>query len=345
MARIVDFESSLKEICKALARAFQSGNVNVLLGSGASAPAIAPGGTIEREVAALLQSGKEDEGRRHLYDFLAAVQAPTNKLILDEADENNAAVLKNYKDLLATLERILAERRTTLLPKQATIFTTNYDLFIEKACVSVASLKLNDGFARVPSLNNRMEFSSRAFFDATYNTGNLYNYRVEIPCVNLIKLHGSLSWLKDGEAIIFRVAKKDMLAEPKHADQVKKWLEDHAVVLPQAQKFHTTLMDRTYYELLRIFANALDRENTLLLAFGFSFADEHILDITKRALRNPTLRLTVIAFDGAAKTDYATRFEAFNNVEIVAASNGKQLTFEAFNDLLRSVLPKLHESV
>ena len=32
------------------------------------------------------------------------------------------------------------------------------------------------------------------FFNVLYSTGNLYNYQVEIPAINLIKLHGSLNW-------------------------------------------------------------------------------------------------------------------------------------------------------
>ena len=56
-------------------------------------------------------------------------------------------------------------------------------------------------------------------------------------------------------------------------------------------------MDSTYYELLRIYNNELDREGTLLVSFGFSFGDSHILGITKRALKNPTLKLVAFAFN------------------------------------------------
>ena len=54
---------------------------------------------------------------------------------------------------------------------------------------------------------------------------------------------------------------------------MKAFVDAYAVVLPQTKKFHTTLMDSTYYELLRIYANELDREGTLLVSFGFSFGD------------------------------------------------------------------------
>ncbi|MGH9772965.1 MAG: SIR2 family protein, partial [Candidatus Acidiferrales bacterium] len=89
---------------------------------------------------------------------------------------------------------------------------------------------------------------------------------------------------------------------------------NYAVILPQVTKFKTTLMDRTYYELLRIYANELDRENTLLVAFGFSFSDEHIRDITRRALENPTLRLIAFSHSNKDRQAFARMFGEYNNV-------------------------------
>src|SRR6267154_1209504 len=196
MARVFTLDTAAEEIRKNLTRSFQSANVNFLIGSGASHPAIPSSGAVEEEIASLFETGGEDAAYLKLYGLLATIQAPTNKLIAGVADPNNSTVVGNYTKYLGIIEAILSERRTTLLPKQATIFTTNYDLFIEQASLNYPALKLNDGFSRAPSFDNRIEYSSHTFFNTTYNTGNLYNYRVEIPCINLIKLHGSLSWMK-----------------------------------------------------------------------------------------------------------------------------------------------------
>jgi hypothetical protein len=344
MARVLTVDVAAKEIRKTLARSFQSGQVNFLVGSGASLPAIPAAGQIELQIAAMFSSGAEAEAKTCMYDFLASIQGPMNKLIEEADDANNTAVLTHYREYLGIVETILSERRTTLLPKQATIFCTNYDLFIEKAALSYTALKLNDGFSRVPSLDNRMEYSSRNFFNTTYNTGNLYNYKVEIPSINLIKLHGSLSWKKDKDGILFQVAERKLLGPAKTAAEVEAFINAYAVVLPQTTKFRTTLMDRTYYELLRIYANELDRENTLLVAFGFSFGDEHILDITRRALKNPTLRLVIFAFNDLAKATYSEKFASFNNVDIISPADGAQLGFEAFNLAMRDFLPKTEDT-
>ena len=103
-------------------------------------------------------------------------------------------------------------------------------------------------------------------------------------------------------------------------------------------------MDRTYYELLRIYANALDRENALLVACGFSFTDEHLLDITLRALKNPTLRLVIFAFDENARDHYATTFASQNNVDIIGPAAGGTIPFGKFNDIIAGVLPAMTEA-
>jgi SIR2-like domain len=343
MAYLFDCEAEAKTISKRLARSFQSGTINFLLGSGASMPAIPVAGTTEQAIGNLFTVGEDVQARLRMYEFLIGIQVPMNKLIADQPDEHNAATVAQYQRFLSLVEAILFERRTTLLTKQATIFTTNYDLFIEKASINNPTLVLNDGFSRVPSLDNRIEYSSRTFFNSTYNTGNLYNYKVEIPSVNLIKLHGSFSWKKDHTKIVFRVALKTLLPTERTSEEIQQYTDDYAVVLPQMTKFRTTLMDSTYYELLRIYANTLDRENAVLVAFGFSFADAHILDITARALKNPTLRLVVFAFDETAQTQYAATFAGHNNVDIVRPPAGGTIDFTRFNSIIAGVLPQLTE--
>lgn len=339
MARTLNLQGMDKDIRKSLARSFQSGHVNFLIGSGASHPAIPAAGRTEKEIADLFEEGHDTDARNRMYEFLSSIQEPTNRLISGQEDELNDRAVAHYTAFLRTLETILVERRTTLLPKQATVFTTNYDLFMEKASINTPVLRLNDGFSRVPSLDNRMNYSSRNFFNTTYNRGNLYDYEVEIPCVNLIKLHGSLSWRKEGDEIVFNVAQKDLLAEGKTSQQIEIFIQGYAVVLPQTTKFSTTLMDRTYYELLRIYANELDRENALLVTFGFSFGDEHIRDITRRALKNPTLRLIAFAYNDEAKDSLISIFERHNNVEIIAPGDEETIDFTRFNKILASFLP------
>src|SRR5260221_4420949 len=106
MARVFSLDTAAEEIRKNLARSFQSANVNFLIGSGASYPAIPSAGAVEEEIASLFEAGDEDAAYLKLYDFLATIQAPTNKLIASVADANKATVLEHYTGYPGTLETI-----------------------------------------------------------------------------------------------------------------------------------------------------------------------------------------------------------------------------------------------
>lgn len=343
MARIQELDSPQNDIRSTLARSFQSARVNFLIGSGASCPAIPVVANLEQEIADLFDAGEEEEARSKLYDFLASIQEPTNKLIENVDDAPNNGTLECSRNCLGVIEIMLRERRTDLLPKQATIFTTNYDLFVEQASAAFTALNLNDGFIRAPRLDSRVEYSSRMFFTQTYNTGNVYDYKVEIPCINFVKLHGSVSWTKEGDEVLCRIKTRGLLAAGSSAADIRDFVESYAVVLPQTTKFRTTLMERTYYELLRIYANELDKANALLVTFGFSFGDSHILDITKKALKNPTLKVVAFAFNAADRDAFAAKFASNNNVDIVAPPVGEEIGFQRFNELLRDVLPQMEQ--
>jgi hypothetical protein len=88
--------------------------------------------------------------KRH--QFLEQLQTSTNALIADSGDKPNEATLAQYRQLLSALSRILDERKTELLSKQITVFTTNYDLFVERAAEGMLNLRLNDGFSRNPAI-------------------------------------------------------------------------------------------------------------------------------------------------------------------------------------------------
>lgn len=74
------------------------------------------------------------------------------------------------------------------------------------------------------------------------------------------------------------------------------------MINPTKEKFENTTLRLEYYEQMRMYSNILERENTVLFVTGFSFADEHIKEITKRALNsNPTLLVIVINYSDSQK--------------------------------------------
>jgi hypothetical protein len=69
------------------------------------------------------------------------------------------------------------------------------------------------------------------------------------------------------------------------------------------------LLNQYHYELLRIYANELEKENSVLFVMGFSFADEHIREITLRAINsNPTLIVYIFCHSSDSKERYESYF-------------------------------------
>jgi hypothetical protein len=339
MAKAINIDKDKSELIKILQKTIQSCNLNFLIGSGCSIPAMKALGPIEQEVEALYKKNKETEAEKKLAGFLKPFIESTKQLIDNKPDDNHKTTIKNYSEFLKAISLLLFERKSHILHKQATIFSTNYDMFIEKAVEDFSdTIILNDGFCRNPSLTNAYSFSPRSFFNTVSNTGNLYKYQVEIPSINLIKIHGSLNW-QICEGKIYQSLEHLKNTESK-AD--KDFIDAFTLILPRKDKFNETLLNQIYYDLLRIYSNELDKENTLLIAEGFSFADEHIYDITKRALKNPTMRLIIFCFQESELEEYNNKFDTCNNVNIVY-SDSANIDFGKFITILSEILPQKEE--
>lgn len=327
-------------------RIFQSSNINFLIGSGASKPAINVLGDIEKELQNYIEKEDEESYYKLSESFLRGVWDATD-ILLNRTDEISIyCFLKKYVDdvkdtqnnyikFISILENILIKRRTGLLPRRANIFTTNYDLFIEDAATTRQNLILNDGFTHRKNIHNEYIYDSKSFYRSIYNTGNFYNYSVELPTINLIKLHGSLSWNKEGDDVYYKIPpiKPDSF---ENSQKLKDWVNQHALVLPRKEKFKETVLENIYYGLLRTYSNELDKEGTLLIVFGFSFADEHIELLTKKALRNTTLKLMIFAYNESSTKSYNDKFKDFANVEIVYLKD-KDMDLEKFCSILEII--------
>lgn len=345
MANTINIDEERKELTSTLQKAVQSANLNFLIGSGCSLPAIKTLGNIEKDVQEKRKSGNEEEAEKLIFDFLKPFVKSTKALIDNNLDTNHVTTLDNYVEFIGGISKILFERKSNILHKQAAIFSTNYDLFIEKTAEQFAdSLLLNDGFKRTPSLSNTFIFSTAEFFNTVYNTGNLYNYQVQVPSINLIKLHGSLNWQVKDENIVHSLdylKEAEELKDSTETEKITKFNNLFSIILPREDKFEETILNQIYYDQLRIYANELDKENTLLISEGFSFADEHIFEITKRALKNPTLKLIVFCYD-KEPLEYESKFSSYNNVEIVY-SKKENIDFKYFSEFLAKILPESNE--
>lgn len=245
--------------------------LNFLLGSGTSVPAIP------------LMGGYVDTFEKSANEqLLERVQEVSNDLLTTssrEATPKIFTVLKTYQKFIESLVTILNLSNSRQVPKNVNVFTTNYDLFIEKATDQILKkykLVFNDGAS---GYFDRYLDSSN--FNRTVSYKGLNdNYINEIPSITLIKPHGSVNWEKYKENILI---KNEIVDEP-------------VIVQPDGYEASTTFESNHFHEMLRIFQMELDKPQSVLLVIGFSFQDKHIAKMVKRAVQNPELMVYAFGF-------------------------------------------------
>lgn len=247
-------DSFIKEIRKLMI----TKQLNFLIGSGASAKTIPLMGNVV-DNSSLVEEVKE----------------VSKKILMnDETIQDN---LKDYTRFLESVIDVINLSNSRQTPKSVNLFTTNYDLYIEKAVDELTGIRrfvFNDG---------ANGYFHRLLESSNYNRVVSYkglndNYISEIPSISLIKPHGSVNWSEhDGTIIIGN----DVSDSPQ-------------TVKPTGIEERDTFLDNHYFEMLRIFQLELDKPQSILFVFGFSFQDQHIGKMVRRALQNP--ELLVVAF-------------------------------------------------
>lgn len=264
----------------------------------------------------------------------------------------------SYKDFLNTLNHILYERRSNTVSKQVNLFTTNIDIFLEKTLEHL-DLHFNDGFNGIFKKKFSLSNFKKSFYQKSLQYDNISEIPVfnllkvhgsvtwkmiseNIQFSRLVTLKKIVDLIEDEELKFIEIIKlnkekweKDKvdltlnniieLAEDfDDIPDLSKFLrlyEKLQIINPTKEKFKDTTFGKTYYELLRLYANELEKENTVLFVMGFSMADEHIREITIRALKsNPTLKVFFVAFkksDTEKLNDYLEN-RPYHNLEILA---------------------------
>jgi hypothetical protein len=272
-------------------------------------------------------------------------------------------VIKNYETLIESIILLLNQKDN--FKRQCNLFTTNYDSCIPQVADKILKsdrldFAINDGargfFERT--------LSARNFNTYICQTGVLGTNVTDIPQLNLINLHGSVHWDKDLESIKVKYAQDsfpDLVPDTAKAklrefqsllldatksttditnfteqlseDEIGSFWEEYnklPVVNPTKWKFHETVFEEHYYQMLRFLSYELEKPNSVLITFAFSFADEHILNLVKRSLANPRLKVFICCFNDREKLTMSGRFNAFKNVQLISFDDGV-LDFSRFN--------------
>ena len=332
----------------------QGKNVNFLIGSGASFGVIPTLWikSLDKSFEELLTSDDYTEEQKKVLYFIWFELWISKTKILEFDDENETHI--QYERFVNNLIDFLNNEGFDK-PKRINIFTSNYDTLFEMI------------FDKV-SKDNRLTYfndGSRGFFKKYMSTENYHlkvshsgmsdSFQREIPTINLLKIHGSVTWsnnnsvievnkknkifdklikcsndikenirlanIFDDEKLIKLLEYEDTILNgqineeelkleltdiyEESTDEINKFFTKYQtlpVVNPTKQKFKDTVFQQHYYQLLRMLSFELEKPDSVLIVFGFSFADEHILEIVRRSIVNPKLKIYVIAFDNDAKS-------------------------------------------
>lgn len=350
-------------------------NVNFLFGSGASAPYIPTFMTSLTDAITGKKLSFEDllsqytyssSAHSHLiyYWYYSKIITKTYALsyVAPPAPDHFSGVNSSYNTFVCNLNDLL-KRKNNHIPRRANIFTTNYDLFFEKSINEFQQkhqLILNDGGSGI--VNRALNISN--FHRATMHQGTDDRYSYEIPTVNLIKMHGSVSWKKQNDLIsidyslspdfsqfslLYQYAFPDSETDnllslstvqefqaqtipSEHEDALKRFYDFYQklpIVNPTKEKFSETVFQQHYYQSLRLLSQELERPQTVLICFGFSFADEHIREIIQRSLSNPELHIYIYAY--SHDTQFTSFLETAHNVTIIRPNEHSNIPFDEFN--------------
>lgn len=349
-------------------------NISFLLGSGASygllptlALEVRQHETDQAHTLETLASKYEEDAdfQAHLFSWyvreviLPAAEYDHGFVALNTDDQD--AAIANYRQFMLTILNILSKKS---YKKRVNIFTTNYDGMIAHTAESLLrhgsyDFHLNDGTDGFV----RRTLNARNFGRYFQDHGVFDRHSKSVPQINLIELHGSVYWYKDGEKIevsydLDRAKERvenvplriddefftDLMDKTKTDEDLNPLADITAtenrafqyaykslpIVNLTKWKFHETVFEEHYYQMLRLLSYELEKPDTVFVAFGFSFADEHILNLVKRSLSNPSLHMYVCCFDDSERDTMEQKFLGFANVELIRVDG--VLDFTAFND-------------
>lgn len=337
-----------------------SKNVNFLLGAGASAPYFSALNNMENLITDIenseLESSKKDSLKNLLILYFLILSVCDNHSLISHKEDKESknlmsSILEQYTSLVNIISNYMFLRNSKINPIRVNVFTTNYDLFLEKAFDLY--LERNNRI----SLNDGAEGYFRRYIDSdnynktTAHSGLYDNYYMETPTFNLIKLHGSANWSLDSNNKIlldnnldyfehFKRLAHDILnenysnySEEKQRDYIKSHIADIEnfldsemlenntkffesieieekyidkvnnlqIVMPTKEKFKNTVFSNHYYSMIRYMKETLEKKDSVLVVFGFSFADEHLRTELKRAFTNPGLLIYIVCYKDDVK--------------------------------------------
>ena len=224
---------------------------------------------------------------------------------------HRSEVLELYKEFY--LKTVQKSRK-----RPVNIFTTNYDLYNEIA-LDELGFYCNNGFTGT---------YSRKFNPLSYNYMFVENMNLNKDVwervstfYNLVKLHGSISWVRKDEQIWerdYRFIKED----------------DTVMIYPTPMKDRTTLMT-PYSDLFRYMENQLMQKNSTLIVMGYSFGDAHINRVILNSLAVQSFRLVIFG-----QSQAIDKLKELGDTRITIINSPDKIHY--FSNIVSQIMPSIH---
>ncbi len=249
----------------------------------------------------ILDLNRTDMKLKHLLELIKTIKYGLFELCDIEKLPNATWLSKEETDNLNRTKSFYHEKfvkkilQRPLNLRRANIFTTNYDLAFEYAFdkLGVNSISCFSGFQKRMFKPEAFEYD--LFFPGSTTQGKVQ--RIE-KVLRYYKIHVSLTWVKEqpSENNVYGIAEVPIEIIRQRQDF------ENILIYPTTAKKSFTL-DFPYSELFRQFAAAISQPQSVLIAYGYSFSDEHINDIIYQALTVPSFTLIVVDYKGTNEKD------------------------------------------
>lgn len=208
-----------------------------------------------------------------------------------KGDDSVITLYRRFYQSLATRSRGLAP---------PWVFTTNYDLFNERA-MDRSGIPYSNGFSGTVE---------RRFNPATYRLAlaeqldiTSRRWAAVDGFVHFCKLHGSINWIEENSGL-YPIREAQGVIDPS---------KDRVMIYPTPSK-QTASFGSPYSDMFREFQRQVIQDQSVLVIMGFSFGDEHINNIIFQGLTLPSFRL--VAFMNPDTNDITRALAALGDPRI-----------------------------
>lgn len=339
---------SIETLQAEMSQFLQMDNLSFLLGAGCSSNIVDGNETGIPGMAALYKDffdknpdfsvgtkklrGEFDKNLEKMMEFLGAVEVGSQLLEIDSAIAEKTALVRSFlrkhiisgvnsKEVKAIYKGFYSKITQRSRKNPVNVFTTNYDLFSEMA-LDELGFPYNNGFSGT---------YKRKFNPISYNYTYVENMNLHRDVwervssfFNLIKLHGSITWVRQDNEIWERDYER---------------IEDNATVMiyPTPLKDRTTLMT-PYSDLFRAMENRIVQKNSVLIVLGYSFSDDHINRVILNGLSLPSFRLVVFGSGPNIQ-----KLIDLNDSRITVINSDEKIHY--FKNFVHQAMPAIHPDI